>query len=285
MAGTGTTLALVVCATHYFMLNPEGYDIWIGPSPWIAGAATAVTIGVLTVTAICLGVPVTRRALAHPATPPADPGALAASTAAPDPAGYGALVRTDGAPAPLRRSVWWFGAGGALGIVSFAGAIALDSLVTADPAALVGFALFGTVMVVGAVWAVVAAAVARAGRLAAANLARAGGGILLVGHWLAVSQDAETAMIGLGRYAEADGVPAPVGLALLVLGVAGIVATLIGLTGLADPRSERYLRETHARRNTPWESWGTWPGPVPILAPQTPSEPSVPSRANGWSAP
>ncbi|MET7401949.1 hypothetical protein ABZS66_51550 [Dactylosporangium sp. NPDC005572] len=236
VAGTGTALVLWLCLVHYTVVHPEGYDVWL-VRPWIGAAVTPVTLLALVAAAVCAGV--TRRAPAAPA------------------------VTT--VPAPLRRAVAWIGAGSVAGIGAFTLAVALDSTVTADPFTVLALVVVGGVpLLVGAVWASVTAGLARSGRLMFAHLARAGAAILLAGLWFALVQDAEAAVLALGRYPDVRPIPPAIGVGLLLAGAAAIAATVTGLAGLADPRTVRYIRDTETRENNPWAGWEDRPAPPPL---------------------
>ncbi|WP_238010444.1 hypothetical protein KZZ52_25210 [Dactylosporangium sp. AC04546] len=242
VASTGTALVLWLCLVHYTAVHPTGYDVWL-VRPWIGAVATPVTLLALVATAVCARLPVTRRA---PAAPVGDTTATVA-------------------PAPLRRAVGWIVAGSVAGIGAFALAVALDSTVTVDPLYVMMYVVIGGApLLAGAVWASVTAGLARSGRLMFAHLARAGAAILLAGLWFALVQDAEAAVIAVGRYADARPIPLAVGVGLLLAGAAAIAATVTGLAGLADPRTERYVRDTEARENNPWAAWEHRPAPSPL---------------------
>ncbi|MER7278564.1 hypothetical protein ABT369_29400 [Dactylosporangium sp. NPDC000244] len=260
LALAGVPLTLWLTLEYHGLMYPVGYDVWIGPARWVGAAATGVAVLGLLATAVCLALAVTRRALARPVPPDA-----------PVPAS---------APGPLRRTPWLVGAGAVLGIGSLGTALVLDSFVTGAPAVLAIFGLVAVLMAAGGIGAVVAAGIARDGRRVPARLARVGAQGLLVGQLVAACQVPETTVISLGRLAGTEAVPAWIGITVYALTAAGIVATLLGLAGLGDPRTERYIAESQARRDQ-WALWTGWSTPV-ILAPQPEPTPAPPG---GWSAP
>ncbi|WP_433063826.1 hypothetical protein [Dactylosporangium sp. CS-033363] len=159
------------------------------------------------------------------------------------------------APGRLQRAVWLLGVGTALSLGALIVALRIDPYLGDRPGALLVFGLFAVLIGAGGIVATVAAGFARGGRIAAAHLARGGGAVLLVGQWLALGLTPESTVISLGRYYNAGGISAPLGIALYALCLLGVLSSLVALTGLADPRTERFIRSAEERRNSQWASW------------------------------
>ncbi|WP_433222356.1 hypothetical protein ACQP00_23250 [Dactylosporangium sp. CS-047395] len=238
LCGTGIALVLLLSYTYHQAMWPVGYDFWIGPPAWIGGAATALVVLALAAAAVLFGHPAIRDALLDPAE------AVPART-----------------PGRLRRAVWLLGAGTAVSLGALIVALRIDPYLGDRPGALLVFGLFAVLIGAGGIVATVAAGFARAGRIAAAHLARGGGAVLLVGQWLALGLTPESTVISLGRYANAGGISAPLGITLYVLCLLGVLSSLVALAGLADPRTERFIRAAEEHRNSQWASWSS-PAPV-----------------------
>ncbi|WP_433089052.1 hypothetical protein ACQP1P_22305 [Dactylosporangium sp. CA-052675] len=260
LAYGGVPLTLWLSLEYHGLMYQPAYDVWIGPARWVGAVATGVAVLGLLATAICLALPAAGRAPADTPAPVSAPG-------------------------PLRRCPWLLGAGAVLGVGSLGTALVLDSFVTSTPAVLAIFGLVALLMAAGGIGSAAAAGIARDGRLVPARMARMariGAGGLLVGQLVAACQVPETTVISLGRLAGAEAVPAWIGITSYALTAAGIVATLLGLAGLGDPRTARYIAESQARRDQ-WAPWAGWSTAV-VLAPHPGAAPPPPPTG-GWSAP
>ncbi|MEV4136760.1 hypothetical protein AB0J72_31860 [Dactylosporangium sp. NPDC049742] len=242
LCGVGSVVTLVQYADCVRLLDRWDVDALINPPTWADVLGVLVAMIALAGAAVSLGGPAARRAFA----------ATGAERAGIGQAGW------TGPPAPLRAAVSRFAVGGGL---SLAGHVFIvgDDLVDGDLADLTSafglISLAGTAAIaVTAASACFAAWVAGRGRPDGADTARIAGVPLLLLQVLSLYWATHITANGL-RMDFLDSDLELIGTLMLVTVVAGIAATLGGFAGLADPRSERFLRPAGRPLHQGWQSW------------------------------
>jgi probable blue pigment (indigoidine) exporter len=228
LCGVGSVVALVLLAGHVLLLRNWNFDVWIGPPAWVGGLGGLLTMLALAGATVSFAVPSARRAFAPAAAVVAGP------------------------PAPLQAAASRFAVGG---VLSLAGAVLLISgSAGAMSVARVFFVVLTCVGVVaGTTGAYLAARAARQGRPIAAHLARIAGVVLLLMQVWSLYQGTHLTVAHL--YVDAIAVDnVPLGAAMLATVVAAVAVTLGGFAGLADPRSERFLRRPAPPVYHGWQS-------------------------------
>ncbi|MEV4132568.1 hypothetical protein AB0J72_10425 [Dactylosporangium sp. NPDC049742] len=239
LCGVGSVVTLVQYANRGRLLSRWDFDVWIGLPAWAGALCVLVAMTALAGATVSLGTPAARQAFAA--------------------TGIEQAGRT-GPPAPLRAAVPRFAVGGAL---SLAGPvyINIDDLVDGDltdlasPAGLIFLAGTGAIAVAAA-GACSAAWVAGRGWPNGARIARIAGVLLLLLQVLSLYWATRTTATGL-RLDFLDSDLELTGTLMLVTVVAGIAATLGGFAGLADPRSEQFLRPASRTLHQGSQSWPT----------------------------
>ncbi|GAA1569076.1 hypothetical protein GCM10009827_108560 [Dactylosporangium maewongense] len=242
LCGVGSVVTLVQYANRGRLLAIWDFEVRIGLPAWAGVLGVLVAMIALAGATVSLGVPAARQAFVADGV---------------DQAGIAQAGRT-GPPAPLRAAAARFAVGG---VLSLAGPvyINIDDLVDGDLADLTSVAglifLAGTgAIAVAAAGACFAAWVAGSGWPGGAHIARIAGVLLLLLQVLSLYWATRTTATGL-RLAFIDSDLKLTGTLMLVTVVAGIAATLGGFAGLADPRSERFLRPASRPLYQSSQSW------------------------------
>ena len=240
LCGAGSLVTLVLYANRGRLLGTWDFVVRSGLPAWVGVLGVLVAMIGLVGTAVSLGGPAARQAFAATGT---------------DQPGIEQAGRT-GPPAPLRAAVPRFAVGG---VLSLAGPVfdISDSLANgdlADFASAVGLIfLAGTgAIAVAAAGACFAAWVAGRGWPNGAHIARIAGVLLLLLQVLSLYWATRTTATGVRYDSLLDSDLKLIGTLMLVTAVAGIAATLSGFAGLADPRSERFLRPAS---RPPYQGW------------------------------
>ncbi|MFF5225187.1 hypothetical protein [Dactylosporangium sp. NPDC000521] len=240
LCGVGPVVTLTLYANRGRLFGSWDFGGWIGLPAWVGVLGVLVAMIGLAGAAVILGVPAARRAFAATGT---------------DHAGIEQAGWT-GPPAPLRAAVYRFAVGGALSLAGPVYTIS-DGLVDGDLADLANAA--GLIFLAGAGAIAVAAAgascaawVAGRGWPNGAHIARIAGVLLLLLQVLSLYWATRTTTAGLRfDFLELK----LIGTLMLGTVVAGIAATLGGFAGLADPRSERFLRPASRPLHQGRQSW------------------------------
>jgi hypothetical protein len=264
LCGLGSAVTLVLFADHVLLLRNWEFGVWIGPPAWVGVLGVLVAMVALAGAIVILGAPAARQAFAAPAAEPASTAQAGTEPAGTEPAGR------SGPPAPLRAAVSRFAVGGMLCL----GGPALTIGHGLANGFLVGFARPGGFIILASTGAVVVAAAgaclaawtAGRGRPNGAHLARIAGSLLLLLQLMFLYQAAGVAPIVL-RGEGADSGLVLAGMLMLAAVVAGIASTLGGFAGLADPRSERFLRPASRPVRQGWQPW-------PAAAPRPADDPA-----------
>jgi hypothetical protein len=241
LCGVGSVVTLVLYANRGRLLGTWDFVVRIGLPAWVGVLGVLVAMIGLAGAAVSLGVPAARQAFAARGT---------------DQAGT-ELGRT-GPPAPLRAAVSRFAVGG---VLSLAGPVFIgDRIVRGDPeyfANAVGLILLAGAgaIPVAAAGACFAAWVAGRGRPNGAHIARIAGVLLLLLQVLSLHWSTRHTAAGLRLDPFLDSDITLIGALMVVTVVAGVAATLGGFAGLADPRSERFLRPAG---RAPYQGWQPW---------------------------
>jgi hypothetical protein len=254
----------VLYANRGRLLGRWDFVVRIGLPAWVGVLGVLVAMIGLAGAAVSLGVPAARRAFTANGT---------------DQAGIGPTGRT-GPPAPLRAAVARFAVGGVLGLagpVLIIGGSLMDDGDLADFASVVGLILLAGAgaIPVAAAGACVAAWVAGRGWPNGAHIARIAGVLLLLLQVLSLYWATRTTAAGVRHDSLLDSDLKLIGTLMLVTVVAGIAATLSGFAGLADPRSERFLRPAS---RPPYQGWQSWTAADPRPA-------DDPAPAGGYTVP
>ncbi|MFC5005790.1 hypothetical protein ACFPIJ_49195 [Dactylosporangium cerinum] len=263
LCGVGSVVTLVLYVNRGRLLGGWDFVVRIGLPAWVGVLGVLVAMIALTGAAVSLGVPAARQAFAATGT---------------DRAGIEPAGRT-GPPAPLRAGVSRFAMAGVLGL---AGPVILisDGLATgglADFASVAGLIILaGTgAIAVAAAGACLAAWVAGHGWPNWTHIARIAGVLLLILQMLSLYQATRTTAAGLRHDFFIGSDLKLIGTLMLVTAVAGITATLGGFAGLADPRSERFLRPAS---HPPYQGWQPWTAADPRPA-------DDPAPVDGYTVP
>ncbi|MDG6108151.1 hypothetical protein Daura_46405 [Dactylosporangium aurantiacum] len=257
LSGVGSVVTLVLYVNRGRLLGSWDFVVRIGLPAWVGVLGVLVAMIALAGAAVSLGVPAARQAFAATGS---------------DQAGIGQAGRT-GPPAPLRAAVSRFAVGGVLGLAGPVFTIG-DSLPDVDLTDVVSapgliFLAGAGAIAVAATGACCAAWAAGRGRPDGANIARIAGLLLLLLQALSLYWATRTIATGVRYSLFLDSDLKLIGTLMLVTVVAGIAATLGGFAGLADPRSERFLRPvsrpTHQGRHS-WTSADPRPADNPTPA-------------------
>ncbi|WP_327007599.1 hypothetical protein OHA72_10205 [Dactylosporangium sp. NBC_01737] len=264
LCGVGFVVALVQYSNRGRLLGSWDFVVRIGLPSWVGVLGVLVAMIGLAGAVVSLGVPAARRAFAATGT---------------DQAGTEQAGRS-GPPAPLRAVVARFTVGGVLGV---AGPVLMIGHSLMDDGDLADFAdIVGLIMLAGAGAIPVAAAgacfaawVAGHGWRKGVHIARIAGVLLLLLQVLSLYWATRIIANGVRDSSFLDSDLKLIGTLMLVTAVAGIAATLGGFAGLADPRSERFLRPASRRPAQDWQP-GTAADPRPA---------NDPAPAGGYTVP
>ncbi|WP_327008119.1 hypothetical protein OHA72_13095 [Dactylosporangium sp. NBC_01737] len=263
LCGVGSVVTLVLYANRGRLLGRWDFVVRIGLPAWVGVLGVLVAMIGLAGAAVSLGVPAARQAFASTGT---------------DQAGIEQAGRT-GPPAPLRAAVPRFAVGGVLGLVGpvfIIGDRVMDGLLVyfANAVGLILLAGAGAIPVAAA-GACFAAWVAGRGWPNGAHIARIAGVLLLLLQVLSLYWATRTTAVGVRDSSFLDSDLELIGTLMLVTVVAGITATLGGFAGLADPRSERFLRPAS---RPPYQGWQPWTAADPRPA-------GDPAPVDGYTVP
>jgi len=244
LCGVGSVVALVQYANRGRLLGSWDFVVRTGLPAWVGALSVLVAIVGLAGAVVGLGVPAARRAFAATGT---------------DQAGVEQAGRI-GPPAPLRAAVARFVVGGVLGLAGPVLNIG-DSLM--HDGGLAGFADIGGLILLAGAGAIPAAAAgacfaawaAGHGWRKGVHIARIAGVLLLLLQVLSLYWATRITANGVRYSSFLDSDLKLIGTLMLVTAVAGIAATLGGFAGLADPRSERFLRPAGRRPSQDWQPW------------------------------
>ena len=258
LCGAGSVVTLVLYANRGRLLGIWDFVVRIGLPAWVGVLGVLVAMIGLAGAAVSLGVPAARQAFAATGT---------------DQAGIEQAGRT-GPPAPLRAAVSRFAVGGVLGLagpIFIIGDSLADAAYLADFASAVGLILLAGAGAISAAaaGACFAAWAAGRGRSNWAHIARIAGVLLLLLQVLSLHWATHTTATGVRYSSFLDSDLKLIGTLMLVTVVAGIAATLGGFAGLADPRSERFLRPASrplSRVGEPWMAADPQPADDPAPA-------------------
>ncbi|MEV4517726.1 hypothetical protein AB0K00_53305 [Dactylosporangium sp. NPDC049525] len=268
LCGVGSVVTLVQYANRGRLLGSWDFVVRIGLPAWVGVLGVLVAMIGLAGAVVSLGVPAARQAFAATGT---------------DQSGIEQAGRA-GPPAPLRAAVARFAVGGVLGLAgavfTISGGLSSGGLGSgglADFASAAGLIFLAGVgaMAVTAAGACFAAWVAGHGWPNGVHVARIAGVLLLLLQVLSLYWATRTTANGVRYSSLLDSDLKLIGTLMLVTAVAGITATLGGFAGLADPRSERFLRPASRR---PYQGRQSWTAANPRPA-------DDPAPAGGYTVP